>query len=99
MFLWFLMLGVLGVSGIVQYPDIIKSFNPMYAYRLLTQYPGGFLLLGAVFLATTGAEALYSDIGHCGIKNIRVSWIFVKSTLKMLKYNFTGFYEFMFTSL
>ena len=87
MFIWFLMLGVLGFGAILQYPDIVRSFNPMYAYKLLTQHPGGFLLLGAVFLATTGAEALYSDIGHCGLKNIRVSWIYVKS---MLILNYLG---------
>jgi len=87
MFLWFLMLGVLGIIGIIQYPDIIRAFNPKYAYLLLTQYPGGFLLLGAVFLATTGAEALYSDIGHCGLKNIRISWIYVKA---MLILNYLG---------
>lgn len=87
MFLWFLMLGVLGFAGILQYPAILKSFNPVYAYNLLTQHPGGFLLLGAVFLATTGAEALYSDIGHCGLKNIRVSWVYVKA---MLILNYLG---------
>jgi KUP system potassium uptake protein len=87
MFVWFLMLGVLGLLEIAQYPEILKAFNPIYGYRLLTQYPGGFLLLGAVFLATTGAEALYSDIGHCGLKNIRVSWVFVKS---MLIINYLG---------
>jgi KUP system potassium uptake protein len=87
MFIWFSMLGILGVLGIMHYPSIIKAFNPIYGYRLLTEYPGGFLLLGAVFLATTGAEALYSDIGHCGLKNIRVSWVFVKS---MLILNYLG---------
>jgi K+ transporter len=87
MFLWFLMLGVLGFASILQYPAILKSFNPAYAFRLLTQHPGGFLLLGAVFLATTGAEALYSDIGHCGLKNIRVSWVYVKT---MLILNYLG---------
>ena len=87
MFLWFLMLGVLGFSGITLYPAILKSFNPVYGYRLLVEHPGGFLLLGAVFLATTGAEALYSDIGHCGLKNIRVSWVYVKL---MLILNYLG---------
>ncbi len=81
MFFWFLMLGVIGLSQIVTFPSIFKSFNPYYAYMLLTQYPGGFILLGAVFLCTTGAEALYSDLGHCGLKNIRVTWIFVKTCL------------------
>ena len=81
MVIWFLMLGVLGFSQIIHYPDILRALSPVYAIRFLTQYPGGFILLGAVFLCTTGAEALYSDLGHCGRSNIRVSWIFVKTTL------------------
>ncbi|HEX2934587.1 MAG TPA: KUP/HAK/KT family potassium transporter [Bacteroidales bacterium] len=81
MFIWFSMLGVLGVSQIALHTEVLKSFNPYYAYVLLHDYPAGFLLLGAVFLATTGAEALYSDLGHCGVKNIRISWLFVKATL------------------
>ena len=81
MLLWFLMLGVLGVSHIVTLPHVLVAFNPVYAVRLLIEYPSGLLLLGAVFLATTGAEALYSDLGHCGIKNIRISWFFVKAML------------------
>jgi KUP system potassium uptake protein len=60
---------------------VIKALNPAYAYQLLMKYPGGFWLLGAVFLATTGAEALYSDLGHCGRDNIRISWMFVKVCL------------------
>ncbi|UPL50798.1 KUP/HAK/KT family potassium transporter [Hymenobacter sublimis] len=81
MLLWFTMLGVLGVSWIVQNPIILKAINPYYAYELLAEYPGGFWLLGSVFLCTTGAEALYSDLGHCGKGNIRISWVFVKTTL------------------
>jgi len=81
MFIWFTMLLVLGVSQIVLHPMIIKALNPIYAYELLTQYPKGFWLLGAVFLCTTGAEALYSDLGHCGKENIRLTWIFVKISL------------------
>jgi len=81
MILWFSMLGILGTLAILQSPGIVKAVNPYYAYRLLVQYPGGFWLLGSVFLCTTGAEALYSDLGHCGKGNIRVSWIFVKTTL------------------
>jgi KUP system potassium uptake protein len=81
MVLWFTMLGVLGFSQIIHHPEIIEALNPVYAYRLLSEYPGGFVLLGAVFLCTTGAEALYADLGHCGRKNIRVSWIFVKIAL------------------
>ncbi|RYU80486.1 KUP/HAK/KT family potassium transporter [Hymenobacter persicinus] len=81
MFLWFSMLGVLGASWIMQNPMILKAVNPYYAYELLVEYPGGFWLLGAVFLCTTGAEALYSDLGHCGKGNIRISWVFVKTCL------------------
>ncbi len=81
MFIWFIMLGVLGVSQIIRAPQILTALNPYYAWWLLVKYPGGFWLLGSVFLCTTGAEALYSDMGHCGRGNIRVSWIFVKSCL------------------
>jgi KUP system potassium uptake protein len=81
MVIWFTMLLVLGVSQIVHHPDILSALNPMYGYRLLVEYPHGFWLLGAVFLCTTGAEALYSDLGHCGKENIRLTWIFVKIAL------------------
>lgn len=81
MLIWFLMLATLGVFQIVNYPLIVKAVNPLYAYRLLVEYPGGFWLLSAVFLCTTGAEALYSDLGHCGRSNIRWTWIFVKVSL------------------
>lgn len=81
MLVWFSMLAVLGVVSIMSHPEVLKALNPYYAYELLAYYPEGFWLLGAVFLCTTGAEALYSDMGHCGRKNIRVSWIFVKTSL------------------
>jgi KUP system potassium uptake protein len=82
MSIWFLMLLVLGISQILHYPSVLKSLNPVYAYDFLTQKGGqGFWLLGAVFLCTTGAEALYSDLGHCGKKNIRITWAFVKVCL------------------
>lgn len=81
MLLWFGMLGILGILQIVHYPEVMKALNPYYAYHLLTIHPEGFYVLGFVFLCTTGAEALYSDMGHCGRKNIRISWIFVKTTL------------------
>jgi KUP system potassium uptake protein len=81
MLLWFTMLFTLGVIAVLRYPEILKSLNPYYAYQLLMKYPHGFWLLGAVFLATTGAEALYSDLGHCGRRNIRVTWAFVKVSL------------------
>ena len=81
MLIWFLMLAVLGFSQIMHYPSILKAINPVYAYDLLAKYPRGFWLLGSVFLCTTGAEALYSDLGHCGKKNIQFSWIYVKIAL------------------
>lgn len=81
MLVWFAMLFTLGLKEIVKHPGIVAGLNPVYGYRLLVQYPGGFWLLGAVFLATTGAEALYSDLGHCGRQNIRISWMFVKLCL------------------
>ncbi|WMW78606.1 KUP/HAK/KT family potassium transporter [Flavobacterium sp. 20NA77.7] len=81
MMVWFSMLLIAGFSQILLHPDILKALSPKYAYEMLTQYPKGFWLLGSVFLCTTGAEALYSDLGHCGIKNIRISWIFVKISL------------------
>jgi len=79
--LWFTMLAVLGASHLIDDWGIFKALSPHYAIRLLTVYPKGFWILGAVFLCTTGAEALYSDLGHCGRGNIRISWIFVKTCL------------------
>lgn len=81
MVVWFIMLFTIGLSQIFKYPDVLKAFNPYYAYNLLAHYPHGFWLLGAVFLCTTGAEALYSDLGHCGRKNIRTTWAVVKVAL------------------
>lgn len=81
MTIWFLMLLVSGISQISHYPGILKALSPQYGYNLLVHYPKGFWLLGAVFLCTTGAEALYSDLGHCGIRNIRITWGFVKISL------------------
>ncbi|MHB1920797.1 MAG: KUP/HAK/KT family potassium transporter [Chitinophagaceae bacterium] len=81
MVIWFSMLGVLGFNQIMHFPVILEALNPYYGLRLLIHHPEGFWILGAVFLCTTGAEALYSDLGHCGKKNIRATWIFVKITL------------------
>jgi KUP system potassium uptake protein len=81
MFIWFSMMGVLGCVFIVQMPSIIKALSPYYGIHLLLTDPHAFIILGAVFLCTTGAEALYSDLGHCGRNNIRVSWIYVKTCL------------------
>jgi KUP system potassium uptake protein len=79
--LWFIMLAVLGISHLTDDLGIFKALSPTYAIELLVKYPKGFWLLGSVFLCTTGAEALYSDLGHCGKDNIRISWIFVKACL------------------
>ncbi len=84
---WFLMLGVLGIYQLSGNWSILSALNPYYTYKLLATHPSGILILGAVFLCTTGAEALYSDLGHCGKNNIRVSWIFVKT---MLVLNYFG---------
>jgi KUP system potassium uptake protein len=81
MAVWFTMLGVLGAIQIGQYPGVLKALNPMYAIDLIRYGTQGVWVLGAVFLCTTGAEALYSDLGHCGRKNIQTSWIFVKISL------------------
>ncbi len=78
---WFVMLGVLGFIHFIEYPAIAKAFNPVYAVRFLISSPHILIILGAIFLCTTGAEALYSDLGHCGLRNIRVSWVFVKTAL------------------
>ena len=92
MFIWFTMMGVLGVAFIAQMPSIIKALNPYYAFELLSNSNyDAFIILGAVFLCTTGAEALYSDLGHCGRGNIRYSWTFVKTCL-ILNYLGQGAY-------
>lgn len=91
MLIWFLMLGGLGVITIGTNWGVLNALNPMHAVDLLVNYPKGFWLLGAVFLCTTGAEALYSDLGHCGRENIRISWIFVKIML-LLNYFGQGAY-------
>ncbi|MFL5752832.1 MAG: KUP/HAK/KT family potassium transporter [Bacteroidia bacterium] len=87
MLVWFVTLGTVGLIQLFGNPAVLKALNPWYGINLLINHPGGFWLLGAVFLCTTGAEALYSDMGHCGRKNIRISWIFVKG---MLLLNYFG---------
>lgn len=95
MFIWFGMLAVLGFISVMAHPHVLAALNPYYAYNLLVHYPQGYWLLGAVFLCTTGAEALYSDLGHCGKQNIRVSWIFVKAAL-VINYLGQGAYLLQF---
>ncbi|WP_199141338.1 KUP/HAK/KT family potassium transporter [Pedobacter sp. ASV12] len=87
MFVWFAVLGILGMSFIVKDLSIFAALNPYHAINLLVSHPKAFVILGGVFLCTTGAEALYSDLGHCGRNNIRISWIFVKV---MLIFNYLG---------
>jgi KUP system potassium uptake protein len=81
MMVWFLVLATLGLSQLISNPGILKAVSPVYAYRFLAEYPGGFILLGAVFLAITGAEVLYANLGQCGKSNIRISWTFAKLAL------------------
>jgi KUP system potassium uptake protein len=81
MLVWFTFIAAMGVMSLFERPDMLLAVNPVYAYDLLVEYPGGFWLLGAVFLCTTGAEAVYSDMGHCGRGNIRLSWAYVKTCL------------------
>lgn len=81
MTVWFIMLGVLGIASLIHNPEVLKALSPTYAINLIAKYPQGFWLLGAVFLCTTGAEALYSDLGHVGRPNVRVGWGFVSLCL------------------
>lgn len=83
MSVWFTMIGVLGIAQIVQNPGVFRALNPYYAYNMIVNYPEGFWLLGGVFLCSTGAEALYSDMGHVGRRNVQVSWIYVKICLML----------------
>lgn len=87
MLIWFLLMAIIGLIHIADDFHIFKAINPYYGIKLLIAEPKGFWILGAVFLCTTGAEALYSDLGHCGKKNIHISWIFVKTCLIL---NYTG---------
>ncbi len=93
MLVWFTMLGVLGLINITGDLSILSSISPYYAYRFLNEFPGAFWLLGAVFLSTTGAEALYSDMGHCGRGNIRASWVYVKTCLLLNYFGQGAFVE------
>ncbi len=81
MTLWFLAIGTLGMIQVIKNPSVMSALNPWYAWNLIVNQPGGFWIMGAVFLCTTGAEALYSDLGHCGKENIRLGWAFVKTCL------------------
>ncbi|MBP6723129.1 MAG: KUP/HAK/KT family potassium transporter [Bacteroidia bacterium] len=91
MFVWFAMLAFWGVVSLSQDLSVLRALNPYYAWDMLAHHKGGFYLLGAVFLCSTGAEALYSDLGHCGKQNVRLSWGFVKVAL-LLNYFGQGAY-------
>ncbi|MCO7125337.1 KUP/HAK/KT family potassium transporter [Sporolactobacillus shoreicorticis] len=87
MLLWFVFIGVIGFMNMLSHLEILKAISPYYAVQFLFSpaNKAGIFILGSVFLATTGAEALYSDMGHVGRKNIYGSWPFVSLTL-MLSY-------------
>jgi len=91
MMIWFSMLAILGLINLFGNWHVLHAFSPHYAINLLVNHPKGFWILGAVFLCTTGAEALYSDMGHCGKNNIRASWVVVKICL-ILNYLGQGAY-------
>ena len=96
MSVWFIMLAILGIVPLIQHPQVLKAINPYYAFNLLINYPKGFWLLGAVFLCTTGAEALYSDLGHVGRSNVRAGWGFVSVCLLL---NYFGQSAWLMTQL
>jgi KUP system potassium uptake protein len=81
MMVWFIFIGSIGAYHLSFNWSVLEAINPVYGMNLLIKYPGGFWLLGAIFLCTTGAEAMYSDLGHCGKSNIRLGWGFVKVCL------------------
>lgn len=87
MVVWFIAIAALGIGGIMQFPSIMSSVNPMHAIRLIMHQPGEtFMLLGAIVLVVTGAEALYADMGHFGIKPIRMGWYLLVAPALVLNY-------------
>ncbi|MCS6894383.1 MAG: KUP/HAK/KT family potassium transporter, partial [Deltaproteobacteria bacterium] len=78
---WFALLFFSGLPQILRYPNIVVSINPVYGLNLIFTEPKIIAILGAVFLCITGVEALYSDLGHAGKKNVRTAWLFVKFAL------------------
>jgi KUP system potassium uptake protein len=89
MVIWFLVLGLMGLVNIIDYPQILAAVNPYFAVTFLYEHSlEAFIVLGAVFLVLTGAEALYTDMGHFGIKPIRYVWFFI--TLPCLLLNYFG---------
>jgi KUP system potassium uptake protein len=87
MLLWFAVLALLGVGNIAQRPEILLALNPLYGLELLLSAPlKGFIMLGAVFLAVTGAEALYADMGHFGRQPMRRAWLYLVFPALLLNY-------------
>ena len=87
MLLWFITMGVLGLISIMRHPQVLAALNPSYGIRLLSLHGSlGFTLLGGVFLALTGAEALYADMGHVGRTPIRVAWYGIVLPALILNY-------------
>ncbi len=87
MILWFLAIGAMGVTQIANYPQIIGALNPSYALSFIFHDPSiAFTVTGAVFLVLTGAEALYADMGHFGIKPIQFAWFFLVMPCLVLNY-------------
>ncbi|MDF9787374.1 KUP system potassium uptake protein [Polynucleobacter sphagniphilus] len=87
MLVWFAVIGLMGLNQVVQNPAIFAAVNPLYAVRFMQENAlQGFIVLGAVFLVLTGAEALYADMGHFGAKPIRMGWFFVVMPCLILNY-------------
>lgn len=87
MLVWFTFMGVVGFMALSHNFSVLKALNPYYTYRFFVESPDNFWLLGSIFLCSTGAEALYSDMGHCGRNNIRASWLYIKI---MLIFSYAG---------
>ena len=85
MLIWFSFLAIMGILNLTKYPLILKALSPIYAFQVIfsPENKVGIFILGSIFLATTGAEALYSDMGHVGKRNIYVTWPFVYATLTL----------------
>jgi len=87
MFVWFLSLGLLGIYNVIKAPEILAAINPYYAFVFMQQHAlQAFIVLGSVVLVLTGAEALYADMGHFGIRPIRFAWLFTVMPCLMLNY-------------
>ncbi len=87
MLVWFTFMGAVGFLALSHNFSVLKALNPYYTYRFFAESPENFWLLGSIFLCSTGAEALYSDMGHCGRNNIRISWVYIKV---MLIFSYAG---------